>query len=289
MKSFAYAAPTSLEEALGLMASEFAGVRPLAGGTDLLADMKHNAIDQSIVMDLAGVSDLRGIERTASGLRIGAAVTHTEIQRSPMIAEFAPAMIAAAVTIGAVQTRNMGTIGGNLVTCVPSIDSGPVLVALDASVTVANSQDRRSMPLTDFFVGPRKTALAPDEILIDIVIPVEMLARPAAFVKFGLRKGQALALVSVASSVLVESGRITEARVALGAVAPTVIRSPGAESLLVGADADDAETLRAAAAAAVTDAKPIDDFRASARYRRELIAVGTLRVLEEALGKAESE
>lgn len=289
MKSFAYAAPTSLEEALGLMASEFAGVRPLAGGTDLLADMKHSAIDQSIVMDLAGVSDLRGIERTASGLRIGAAVTHTEIQRSPMIAEFAPAMIAAAVTIGAVQTRNMGTIGGNLVTCVPSIDSGPVLVALDASVTVANSQDRRSMPLTDFFVGPRKTALAPDEILIDIVIPVEMLARPAAFVKFGLRKGQALALVSVASSVLVESGRITEARVALGAVAPTVIRSPGAESLLVGADADDAETLRAAAAAAVTDAKPIDDFRASARYRRELIAVGTLRVLEEALGKAESE
>jgi len=271
------------------MASELSDVRPLAGGTDLVADMKHNTIDQSIVMDLAGISDLRGIERTDSGLRIGAAVTHTEIQRSPLITEFAPAMIAAALTIGAVQTRNRGTIGGNLVTCVPSLDSGPVLVALDATVKVASSKGRRSMPLTDFFVGPRKTALAPDEILIDIVIPVEMLARPAAFVKFGLRKGQALALVSAAASVLVEGGRITDARVALGAVAPTVIRSPSAEALLVGRSADDVESLRAAAAAAVTDARPIDDFRASARYRRELVGVGTLRVLEEALTKAASE
>ncbi|MGI9586132.1 MAG: FAD binding domain-containing protein [Acidimicrobiia bacterium] len=288
MNSFAYVAPKSLDEALELMASEPSNVRPLAGGTDLLADMKHNPIDQSIVMDLAGVTDLGGIETTDSGLRIGAGVTHTEIQKSSLIAEFAPSMITAAVTIGAVQTRNMGTIGGNLVTCVPSVDSGPVLVALDATVTVASTRGRRSMPLTEFFVGPRKTALTPDEILLDIVIPGRMLARPAAFVKFGLRKGQALALVSVAASVLVKDERIVEARVALGAVAPTVIRSRSAETLLEGTVASDTASLNAAAAAAVADAAPIDDFRASARYRQELIRVGTIRALEEALAEADS-
>lgn len=288
MRSFEYSAPGSLREALEVMEQHAPDFKLLAGGTDLLVDLKHSLNGPTLVMDLGGVAELKGIEETPSGLRIGAMVTHTEIQQSPLIAKHAPAMIAAAATIGAVQTRNMGTIGGNLVTCVPSLDSGPVLVALDAQVTVAGVDCRRVLAITEFFVGPRQTALAPDELLVDILIPTPMLGRATAFRKFGLRKGQALALVNAAASIAVNDGRIIEARIALGAVAPTVIRATDGERVITGKSTDDVGALREAAAVAVTEARPIDDFRASAAYRRELIAVGTFRVLEEALALATS-
>lgn len=286
MRSFEYITPASLDAALEVSARNAPHVKLLAGGTDLLVELKHSANGPKYVVDLGRVPELKGIEETSAGLRIGAMVTHTEIMESQLIAQHAPAMIAAAVTIGAVQTRNMGTIGGNLVTCVPSLDSGPVLVALDALVTVAGAQGKRQMPITEFFVGPRKTALAPDEILVDILIPAVMLGRPASFRKFGLRKGQALALVNAAASVLVEDGRIADTRIALGAVSPTVIRALQAEAIVTGKNVGDTAALREAAEMAVTEARPIDDFRASAAYRRELIAVGTFRVLEEALARA---
>ena len=286
VKSFEYSAPRSLSEMFETMAQHQPSLKLLAGGTDLLVDLKHAPNGPELVVDLAGVSELKGIEETPAGLRIGAMVTHTEIQQSPLIAQYAPAMIAAAATIGSVQTRNMGTIGGNLVTCVPSMDSGPVLVALDAQVTVAGPEQQRSLPLLEFFVGPRQTALTPDEVLVDILIPTAMLGRPTSFRKFGLRKGQALALVNAAASVAVENDRIIEVRIALGAVAPTVIRAVAAEHILVGKEPNDTDALREAAALAVTEARPIDDFRASIAYRRELIAVGTFRVLEEALASA---
>jgi len=286
VRSFEYITPASLDAALEVSARNAPHVKLLAGGTDLLVELKHSANGPKYVVDLGRVPELKGIEETSAGLRIGAMVTHTEIMESQLIAQHAPAMIAAAVTIGAVQTRNMGTIGGNLVTCVPSLDSGPVLVALDALVTVAGAQGKRQMPITEFFVGPRKTALAPDEILVDILIPAVMLGRPASFRKFGLRKGQALALVNAAASVLVDDGRIADTRIALGAVSPTVIRALQAEAIVTGKNVGDTAALREAAEMAVTEARPIDDFRASAAYRRELIAVGTFRVLEEALARA---
>ncbi|HLF60538.1 MAG TPA: xanthine dehydrogenase family protein subunit M [Acidimicrobiia bacterium] len=286
MRSFEFVAPGSLDEALDAVARHAPHVRLLAGGTDLLVELKHAANGPQFVVDLGRVRGLRGIEVTSAGLRIGALVTHSEIVRSLLIAEHAPAMVAAAATIGAVQTRNMGTIGGNLVTCVPSLDSGPVLVALDALVTVVGAAGKRQMPITEFFVGPRKTALAPDEILVDVLIPAVMLGRSASFRKFGLRKGQALALVSAAASVAVEGGLIVETRIALGAVSPTVVRALRAEAMVTGMKVGDTAGLREAAQVAVTEARPIDDFRASAAYRRELIAVGTFRVLEEALAKA---
>ena len=286
MRSFEYIAPGSLDEALEAMMRHAPHVKPLAGGTDLLVDLKHTLNGPQVVLNIGDIPELKGIKETADGLRIGATVTHTEIQQAPLIARHAPAMIAAAATIGAVQTRNMGTIGGNLVTCVPSMDSGPVLVALDAQVTVAGSEGLRQMPLTEFFVGPRKTALGPDELLVDILIPAAMLGRPASFLKFGLRKGQALALVNAAASVAIQDGRIAETRIALGAVSPTVIRAVKAEALVTGQEVGDTAALRQAGEVAVTEARPIDDFRASAAYRRELIAVGTFRVLEEALTRA---
>jgi carbon-monoxide dehydrogenase medium subunit len=203
--------------------------------------------------------------------------------RSPVIRDLFPALVDAAHTIGAVQTRNLGTLGGNLVTAVPSMDSGPTLVALDAIVTVAGPEGRRQMPLTDFFVGPRKTVLQPNELLVEIIIPKENVGKPAHFLKFGLRKGQALALVNVAAATWVDWDKNTfvAPRIALGAVAPKVIHAPSAEAYLDGKTITP-EAMVEAGRLAVNDAKPINDFRASAAYRRDLIAVLTKRALESA-------
>jgi carbon-monoxide dehydrogenase medium subunit len=224
---------------------------------------------------------------TDAGLSIGSLVTHTQIMRSPIINDLFPALVAAAHTIGAVQTRNLGTLGGNLVTAVPSVDSGPTLVALDALMTVLSPAGRRQLPLADFFVGPRKTALKPEELLVEILIPKTSLGKPTKFLKFGLRKGQALALVNVGASLWVdwEKNVFVAPRVALGAVAPKVIHATSAETFLEGR-AITPEAMAEAGRIAVGDAKPISDMRASAEYRRDLIAVLTKRALEGAYEQA---
>jgi len=283
VRPFEYLAPASVEDAVAALAGPDA--RALAGGTDLLVDLKHETASAGILVDVTRIAECKGIEETADGLRFGSLVTHTEIMESDLVRRHVPSMIDAARTIGAVQTRNLGTLGGNLVTCVPSLDSGPVLVALDAEVTVAGTDGRKRMTLTEFFVGPRKTALRKGELLVDIIIPRANLGKPCSFRKFGLRKGQALALVNAAAAVRLEGGNVSGARIALGAVAPTVIRARKAEAVLDGR-APDPTLIAKAADVAVTEARPIDDFRASAEYRRELIRALTRRVLGEALEQA---
>jgi carbon-monoxide dehydrogenase medium subunit len=285
MKPFEYLAPRTTDEAIAILAKNGLDARPLAGGTDYLVELKHSSSVPKIIVDVSGISEFKGIELTDQGLRIGSAVTHTEIMDSPLVTEHAPAMQEAALTIGAVQTRNLGTLGGNLVTCVPSMDSGPVLVTLDAAVTVAGPKGKRTMALTELFVGPRETALEPDELLVDILIPKEMQGRGCSFRKFGLRKGQALALVNVAASLEYKQSKLNDVRIALGAVAPTVIRAEKAEKLLNGQTPSE-DLFEEASDMAATEAKPIDDFRASADYRRDLIRVGTKRILIEALSRA---
>jgi carbon-monoxide dehydrogenase medium subunit len=270
----------SLDEALALIASGNAQV--IAGGTDLLVERKMGSAGPALLVDVSRVPELKGIRWTDAGLEIGAATTHTEIARCPLVASSCPVLAEAARAIGAIQTRNLGTIGGNLVTCVPSMDSGPALLALDASVRLASRGRRRRIPLASFFLGPRKTALMPGELLASIIVPSETVATPTCFLKFGLRKGQALALVNVAAGFSIDpvQGTVRAPRIALGAVAPTVMRAPSAEAYLAGRP----WTLDAAAEAAriaATEARPIDDFRASAAYRRKLIAVLTRRALEE--------
>jgi len=284
MRAFEFFAARDSSHAVALLAQHGPRVKVLAGGTDLLADLKFAAASHhpQVVVDISRADDLRGIQMTDQGLRIGALVTHTEIMRSPIIREQLPALVDAAHTIGAVQTRNLGTLGGNLVTAVPSMDSGPTLVALDAIVTVAGPEGKRQMPLTDFFVGPRKTVLKPDELLVEIIIPKENVGKPTHFLKFGLRKGQALALVNVAAAFWVGDGNTFKApRIGLGAVAPKVIHAPLAESYLEGKPITP-DAMVEAGKLAVNDAKPISDFRASAAYRRDLIAVLTRRALESA-------
>jgi len=289
MKAFGFESAKDLAHAVALLAEHGAAAKVLAGGTDLLADLKFSGHAPGIVIDISRLDELKDIEVTGDGLHIGALVTHTEIMRSPVIQDLFPALVEAAHTIGAVQTRNLGTLGGNLITCVPSMDSGPTLMALEADVVVTSAAGARRVPLADLFTGPRRTSLKPGDLLTGIVIPKENLGKPAGFEKFGLRKGQALALVNAAAAVWVDErkGAFVKPRIALGAVAPTVIRAPKAEAYLEGTAVGE-DAMAEAGRIAATEAKPISDFRASADYRRELIAVLVKRSLATALARAGS-
>jgi carbon-monoxide dehydrogenase medium subunit len=285
LKPFDFFQPQSTDAAIAELVAYGPNVKILAGGTDAVVDLKHTPDSLGLVVDISRLDDLKGISLTDAGLRIGAGVTHTDIVTNLLIAEHAPALVDAARTIGAVQTRNLGTLGGNLVTCMPAMDSGPTLIALEAEVTIVGCSGKRTIPLGEFFIGYRKTVLAKDELLLEIVIPKLNLGKPASFIKFGLRKGQALALVNAASALWVENGRFKDARISLGAVAPVVIRAPKAEAVLEG-QAISKERIDEAAKAAVTEANPIDDFRASRKYRSNLIEVGVRRTLTAAIDVA---
>ena len=282
MKPFDFIQPSTVDAAVMALAEHSPDVSILNGGTDYLVELKHVAQSPGVVVDISRLKDLKGIDIIDEGLRIGAGVTHTEIMADPLIKEYVPAMIDAAHTVGAVQTRNLGTLGGNLVTCVPSMDSGPTLLALDAEVRILGRQGLRKSSLSDFFVAPRKTSLNPDELLLEIIIPKKSLRKPASFIKFGLRKGQALALVNAASALWVDKNKFTDVRIALGAVAPVVIRATRAEAVLEGQTVSK-ELIFEAAKIAVGEAKPINDFRASKDYRNDLIEVGARRTLQSAL------
>ena len=284
MKAFGYVSAKDLAHAVALLGEHGTKAKILAGGTDLLVELKHALHNPEIIIDISRLRELKNIAIAEDGLHIGAAVTNAALMSSPIIRRMFPAMVDAAHSIGAMQTRNLGTLGGNLVTCVPSMDSGPTLMALEALVTVASATGQRRMPLAELFVGPRKTSLKPGDLLVDIIIPKENLDKPTAFEKFGLRKGQALALVNAAASFWIDKGAFRAPRIALGAVAPTVIRVPKAEAFLDGRKIS-AEAMAEAGRIAVTETKPISDFRASAEYRSDLIAVLVKRALGNALAR----
>jgi CO/xanthine dehydrogenase FAD-binding subunit len=287
VRAFEFFTARNSRHAVELLAEHGKSAKLLAGGTDLLVELKSSSEVPAAVIDISRAEDLKAIAVTDEGLSIGALVTHTAIMRSALIRDIFPALIDAAHTIGAVQTRNLGTLGGNLVTAVPSVDSGPTLVALDALVTIAGPAGKRRMLLLDFFVGPRKTALKPGELLVEIVIPKENLSKPVHFLKMGLRKGQALALVNAAASLWIDGKKNTCAsvRIALGAVAPTVVRATTAEKFLDGRAATP-ENFAEAGRLAIEDARPISDMRASAEYRKDLVAVLTRRALAAACAQA---
>ena len=282
MQPFDFIQPDSIDGTITALSNHTPNVRILNGGTDYLVELKHVHQSPGVIVDISRLADIKGISLIDEGLRIGSGVTHTEIMSDPLIKEHVPAMIDAAHVVGAAQTRNLGTIGGNLVTCVPSMDSGPTLMALDAQVTILGPNGKRQSSREDFFVAPRKTSLNRDELLLEIIIPKKNLGKAAGFIKFGLRKGQALALVNAASSLNLKGDKCYDVRIALGAVAPVVIRAKKAESILEGQKLS-VELIDEAAKIAVGEAKPIDDFRASKKYRNNLIEVAVRRTLKSAM------
>jgi CO/xanthine dehydrogenase FAD-binding subunit len=285
MKGFAFQSPTELDQALAVLAEYRDRARILAGGTDLLVELGSAGVPPALLVDVSRLHELKQICISDDGLRIGALATHSEIMRARQVHDLFPALCAAAHSIGAVQTRNLGTLGGNLASGVPSMDSGPTLVALDAEVVVASARGRRRQALAELFLGPRKTSLAPDELLMEVIVPRASFGKAAAFLKFGLRKGQALALVNVAAALAVQNGRFVAPRIALGAVAPTVMRALRAEEFLENRPVSDTSIAKAAELAG-SETQPISDFRASAGYRRELVAVLTRRALQQACARA---
>jgi CO/xanthine dehydrogenase FAD-binding subunit len=286
MRPLDYIAPKNAKDAVALLLDNKKNSCPLAGGTDLIVDLKHNPGNISMLIDVSCIEEFRGIEETKEGLKIGSMVTFGEIMSSPLCQKYIPAVIEGAHTVGAVQTRNLGTVGGNLVTCVPSADSAPSLMVLESLVTIVNEKGNKTLPIEDFFVGPRKTILKPHELLANILIPKNNLGKPSKFLKHGLRKGQALALVNAAASLfLSKTDVITEPKIALGAVAPTPLRATKAEKFLEGKKYSE-ELINQAAEIAMSEAKPIDDFRASAKYRSDIIKTFTKRVLLQSIERA---
>jgi CO/xanthine dehydrogenase FAD-binding subunit len=284
LKPFDLVTVDKIEDALRILSENIPDAVPIAGGTDLLVRMKKSMVRPRLLVDISKIPELNGIEMIDEGLLIGSMVTHAQIAASDLIRNHAPAVAASSSSVGSAQTRQLGTIGGNLVSCVPSLDSAPPLLVLDAMVTVSDIDGRRRIPIETFFVAPRCSFLTPKELLVNILIPREELGKASSFQKIGRRKALSLSLVNAAACVEIdkESRSFNRTRLALGAVAPTPIRARMAEAYLNGKDVGPA-AIEEAGRIAAGEASPIDDFRSSAQYRRELIKVLTRRVIRDAL------
>lgn len=264
-----YARPTTLAEALALIAG--GGWRVLAGGTDLYPGAGTRLAGP--VLDLSDVAGLSGIA-AGDGLRIGGATSWAQIAAAEL-PPAADALRAAARVVGGRQVQVAGTIGGNLCNASPAADGVPPLLALGAGVELASARGLRRMPLADFLLGPRRTALTPGEVLAAVLIPPAGLRGRSAFVKLGARSHLVISIAMVAARLVVEGGRIAEAAVAVGACSPVAARLPLVEAALVGAEPGSAAD-RVAAADVQASLAPIDDVRATADYRRQA-AVGLVR------------
>jgi CO/xanthine dehydrogenase FAD-binding subunit len=284
VKRFDYLAPTSLREAVDILA-ENPETLPLAGGTDLVVQIKERHRPVSAVMSLKRVQEAH--EYTNNGiLTIGSAVKVGRIAGDPWIRQKFSALAVGASLIGSVQIQNMASVGGNICNASPSADTAPPLLALDAQLLIASTQGERTLPLSAFFLAPGKTALQPGELLKAILLSHPKTRSGSFYYRHTPRARMDIAVVGSAAMLsLDEDGKITEARIALGAVAPTPIRAVEAEMVLLGQmPSEDLFTQAASAAMAV--AIPIDDLRASADYRRHLVNIYTQRALRQALMRA---
>jgi len=273
-----------------LLQSHNGRARPLAGGTDLVVQMKEKATKfpaPALLVSLSRIRELKGIEFSETlGVRIGAGATMAEVAESAIIRERFAAIAEGAGVVGSVQTMNMATVGGNICNAAPSADIVPPLLAYEAAAVIIGPAGRRSVPLTEFFVSPGRTVLAADELLAEVTVPSPSARTGSAYVRHTPRKQMDIAAVGVGVAVTIsDDNRIDKARVALGAVAPTPIRSRQAEAILEGAVVAD-ELIVRAAGAATDEAQPISDTRGSADFRRHLLHVMTERMLRLGLERA---
>jgi len=281
---FQYLVPETLERAVALLAQYGNEAKVLAGGTDLIVKMKSGLMKPAYLVSLKRLPQLKGVRyQPGVGVIIGARTTHNDLLASAVLREKFPSVCSSAGSMAGHQIRNVGTVGGNLVNAVPSADLPPILIALSGKVRIVGAAGERLVPLEDFFTGPGQTVLAPGEILAEVVLP-EQVTTGSNYLKFGLRKAEALAVVGVASAVTMERDTIKDVRIALGAVAPTPLRAREAENALRG-QKPSAELLARAGKLAAAVARPISDIRGSAEYRRHLVEVLTRDSVEAAIEK----
>lgn len=286
MMRFEYYAPTTLAETAAILARFDGQAKILAGGTDLLVEIKENIRRPAGVVNIKKIPGLNGLSyNNTSGLTIGALTTVRAVETSPLVQQRYAGLAQAARELGSIQVRNRATVAGNICRASPSADTPPPLIADDASVTIFNPAGERTVPLAQFFIGPGQTVLAPNEILLAITAPPPPPHTGKAYLKHGRRRAMELATVGVAVSLTLEGDVCRQIRIVLGAVAPTPIRATEAEALLSDAPLDDIR-IEQAARAAMAEARPISDVRASADYRRDMVGVLTRRAIRQALAQA---
>ena len=278
-----YVAVTSVDDAVKALAE---GARPVAGGTDLVVGSRQGKkpLPDALVA-IHGIDALRGISAAGAGLRLGALVTHEEIESHAVIRERFTGLADAAALVGSHATRANGTIGGNVMNASPAMDTGAPLICLGATAVLQGPGGTRSVAIDELFTGPGKTVASPDELLIAVDLPAQPAGTGSAYVRLEYRRQMEIAIVGAAASVTIEGGKVTAARVAITALAPTIHRVAEAEQALVGSDGGKAAATAAAAAAASASA-PISDVRGSADYRRAMAAVIARRAIEAAVARA---
>lgn len=255
----------------------------IAGGTDLIPAISKKLMTPSILIDLDGIPQFKVLREEDDKIILGAGLTHNEILDSSL-SDRLPALKQSLSEIACNQTRNMGTIGGNIAMALPSADSATPLLVYDAVAEIASkSRGSRLVPLEEFFIGPRRTVLESDELVVRFILSTP-INRKSAFIKHGRRMALSLAIVNVAVGMQLENGRCKNVRIALGAVAPTPVRAYGAEKLLEGITPNLKQINEAAELAARQECSPIDDHRASCDYRRDLINVYVKRALISVTG-----
>jgi CO/xanthine dehydrogenase FAD-binding subunit len=278
---------TSPRDLAGAYAALSAGtaetpVRPIAGGTDLMVALTGElGPPPASVVDLWAIDDLRGIAIDGDALTLGALTTYTDVRRSALCREHVPALVDAAATIGAAQIQNRGTLGGNIANASPAGDTLPVLLAADATFVLGSERGERELPATEFWTAYRQTALAHDELILKIRIPLAA-DREIRFRKVGTRRAQSISKVVLAAAWRGD-GTWRDVRVALGSVAATPIRAPGAEQAIEGRQPTP-ETADRAAETLAGELAPIDDVRSTAEYRRLVAARVLHRIIRDAGG-----
>jgi CO/xanthine dehydrogenase FAD-binding subunit len=285
---FDYHAPSSLEEACQIIGDLREDARILAGGTDLLISMRRGLVSPKNVVTIGRIEELKAKDDCDGHLRLGAGLTVTELAQSDEVKESFSSVSAAASSLGSPLIRNLATIGGNLVTARPAADLPLPLIAHNASILLKKSLGERTVTLDSFFQGPGETAIEPNEILTEIMIEKPSPYAGCGYFKLGARRTLVISTVNVAAFLCLEEreGPIKSARVVMGAVAPTPMRSASAEKVLMGERPTEALFANAGEAAAA-DSKPIDDFRGSAEYRRAMVAVLVRRALKLAFREAQ--
>lgn len=268
---FEYHSPSSLGEALALLSRYGSEARILAGGTDLLVDMKQRLVEPRHLVDIKRIPELRLLGEDVGGFMIGSAVKLRELERSEAIKGRLPLLHEAVSFMGSVQVRNMATLGGNLCRASPSADAAVALLALEAEALIAGPTGTKRVPLEGFFLGPRATLLRPDEILIGVHVPYPPESAGSTFIKLG-RTSLDLAIVNIAVSLELGGGALEHCRIAMGAVAPKPLRLRNIESFLLGKELTP-EVLEEAVGMVEASIKPITDIRATAEYRREVSKV----------------
>jgi CO/xanthine dehydrogenase FAD-binding subunit len=281
-----YEAPKSLDQAVALLSAEKGEARVLAGGTDLLVQMRTDVVEPTLLVDIKGIAELRQIKEEAGGFRVGAAVTGAELKEHAKLKSVWPGIVEAANLIGSTQVQGRATMGGNLCNGSPAADSVPALIAAAAKACIVGPKGRREVPVEDVMLAPRKLSMAKGELIASFLLPAQAAHTGDAYLRFIPRTEMDIAVVGCGVCLTLDAkGTCTAARVSLGAVAERPLLVAAAAAALIGSKVDDA-ALQKLDAAARAACRPIDDKRGTKDYRIKVAGVLARRAAQIALERA---